>query len=277
MRPVNATCDAGTDFVPTLPRPLNIMAQHSFDIHHREMTIRGTCYLPDVARRVPTVLLLHSFTGNRIESGFMFVQIARALCQEGIAAVTFDFRHSGESDGTFEDMLVSGQIEDALRMTEWLGGRPFADRSRLGLLGFSLGGLVAACLSARTTIYRALMLVAPTTVDNLCRVAGEAKPDRPARAGPHHLHPRLFEDLRQLDPIGDCTRNPRPTLVVHGSEDTAVPPDVCGEFIIAMQTAGIDLVANHIPDADHTFSRKGHRTALIDAVTTWSRNVMLQP
>ncbi len=70
-------------------------------------------------------------------------------------------------------MLVTGELDDCLAMTKWLQARLFADRTRLALLGFSLGGLLAACTSARTNVYRSLVLLAPTTVLNLCRHAGE--------------------------------------------------------------------------------------------------------
>ena len=46
-------------------------------------------YKPAADRRYPTVLLLHGFTGQRTESGFLFVRLARAMNRRGMAAVTF--------------------------------------------------------------------------------------------------------------------------------------------------------------------------------------------
>src|SRR5690606_27088048 len=181
----------------------------------------------------PTVLMLHGFTGQRIESGFLFVQLARALVKQGIAAVTFDFLHSGESDGSFDQMLVTGELADAMRITDWVRGQPFVDRSRLGLLGFSLGGLLACCVTGRTDAYRALVLLAPTTVANMSRHAGERGGGERVAIGPHQLHPQFFDDMRTLDPVGDCLRHPRPTLLVQGTADKAVPPNVSMTFVDA--------------------------------------------
>ncbi len=250
------------------------MDQRAIEVDHGGRTIRGMVYLPAGGRRAPAVLFLHAFTGQRIESGFMFVQLARALAQLGVAAVTFDFLHSGESDGSFDQMLVSGQLADARRMTQWLQSQPFADRARLGVLGFSLGGLTAACLCARVTAYGALVLIAPTTVENLCRVAGESRANGPPSVGPHELNPGFFDDLRRFDPVGDCVANPRPTLIVQGSADAAVPPDVAAQFETALRQAGTPVQAESVPEADHNFSRPRTRRHLIQSVANWCEGVL---
>jgi len=245
------------------------MKQQAFEVDQRGMTLRGTSYLPDRAGRHPAVLLLHGFAGQRIEAGFMFVQIARALTEAGIAAVAFDFRHCGESDGRFEQMLVTGKVEDALRMTRWLQGQPFADRSRLGVLGYSLGGLVAACLCGRSNAYRTLTLIAPTTVENMARHAGEKTPGELVTVGPHALHPQFFDDMRTLDPLTDCMRHPRPTLIVQGTEDKAVPPDISGQYVQTMRQAGITVTMEEVAGADHSFSKPQPRQTLLRAITQW--------
>jgi dipeptidyl aminopeptidase/acylaminoacyl peptidase len=246
------------------------MTQQPWEIDRGGMMLRGTSYIPDGSGRRPTVLLLHGFTGQRMESGFIFVRLARRLNERGIAAVTFDFMHSGESDGSFEQMLVSGEIEDAQCVSAWLAVQPFVDRSRMGLVGFSLGGLVAACLCARTDLYQSLALLAPTTVANLCRVArGNTSCDDPAEVvelGPHTLHDRFFSDLKVLDPLGDITRRRRATLLVQGSSDTAVSPAVAQEYLDRLSGANMPARAVHIEGADHAFSRPTWRDKLLEAV-----------
>lgn len=240
--------------------------QHPFELEHDGQTLRGMVYRPTGAGRRPTVLLLHGFTGQRMESGFAFVKLGRTLAQRGVAAVTFDFLHSGESDGSFDQMLVTGEVADAVRVTRWAQGQPFVDRSRLGVLGFSLGGLVACCTTARTGAFAALALMAPTTVENLCRFAG-GDSDEPVTIGPHTLHPRFFDDVRTLDPVADAARHPRPTLLVQGSGDTAVPPEVSAAYAERMKTANVPLKELHIQGADHGFSKPHWRKKLITSVS----------
>lgn len=230
--------------------------------------IRGTCYKPAATGRYPTVLMLHGFTGNRVESGFMFVQLARQFAKVGMAAVTFDFRHSGESDGSFDQMLVSGELDDALRMTRWLQGQPFVDRSRLGLMGHSLGGLLTAACMKHTDVYRCIAMTAPTTAHNLARLTNRNDRERVA-VGPHRLHPKFFDDLLSMNPVSDCVDNPRPTLLVQGTEDQAVPPSVSQAYIDAMERAQVPFVHHLMPDADHGFSRPHWRKELVATLSKW--------
>ena len=256
--------------------------QQPIEVDRDGMTIRGMTYRPAVDSRTgryPAVLLLHGFTGTRIENGFMFVRLARALASRGIAAVTFDFLHSGESDGSFEQMLVTGELADALRMTEWLQHQAFVDRSRMGLLGFSLGGLLASCVSARVDGCKSLVLMAPTTEKNIARHANrEGRCSMPDGAGgtyesimfgPHCLHPAFFDDVLTLDSVGDCVKHPRPTLVVQGTGDVAVPPAVSAEFVEAMKRGGVPCELHLIEEADHAFMRPHWRSELITKVTQW--------
>ena len=44
----------------------------------------------------------------------------RDLARRGVAAITFDFRNSGESDGHFERTLPSDQLADARHLHAWM-------------------------------------------------------------------------------------------------------------------------------------------------------------
>src|SRR5271155_5466123 len=79
-------------------------------------------HLAAVLHRAPgkrLVILCHGFTGNKIESGRLFVQTARALQQAGISALRFDFMGSGDSSGEFNQMTPDTQIQDALDALAW--------------------------------------------------------------------------------------------------------------------------------------------------------------
>ncbi len=246
--------------------PPTSMPQHPFQLERAGLTLRGMTYRPDGHRRCPTVVLMHGFTGHRMENGFLFVRLARALAAHGIAAITFDFLHSGDSDGAFEQMLVTGEVQDALRVTEWVQGQPFVDRSRLALLGFSLGGVVASCVMGQSDAYHALVMLAPSSVTNMCRFSGshETCEDGRPNIGPHTLHPRFFEDLQTLRPAQDIARRPVPTLIIHGTGDDTVPPRVSEEYATVIEQAGGRVQRHLIDGADHGFSKPRWRQPLIE-------------
>ncbi|MAE60205.1 MAG: hypothetical protein CMJ49_02495 [Planctomycetaceae bacterium] len=245
------------------------MTQRPVEIDQRSQTLRGTAYLADtrgaVTQRGPAVVLLHGFTGSRTEAGFNFVLLGRRLAEMGMHAVAFDFRGSGESDGAFDDMLVSAEVDDAVRITQWTRAQSYVDRRKIGLLGFSLGGLVASCAAARLRDpIAALGLLAPTTVQNLSRHAGEGASGARAVVGPHTLRADMFDDLRTLDPLGDLARRPCPTLVVQGTADQTVTPDVSDHFIQAVRRTGASVQVEMIDGANHVFNTPAHRQQMID-------------
>lgn len=242
------------------------MRHQPFEIPRDGLTLRGMLYRPDDDRRHPAVVLMHGFTGQRMESGYLFVQLARTLAERGLAAVTFDFLHCGESDGAFERMLVSGQVDDALSVTAWTQRHPHVDRSRLGVVGFSLGGLVAGCAQGRSDAYRAAALLAPTTSENLARYAQRAADDGQVTVGPHTLHPRFFDDLLAHDPATELAAHPLPTLLVQGTDDAAVPPTVSRHYADALEGAGLPPARLDIAGADHSFTQPTSRRRVVAAV-----------
>ena len=50
-------------------------------------TLRGTVHIPDGPPPHPGVVIMHGFTGQRMESGFIFVGLSRAMDAAGLAVV----------------------------------------------------------------------------------------------------------------------------------------------------------------------------------------------
>ncbi|MCL5994755.1 MAG: alpha/beta fold hydrolase [Chloroflexi bacterium] len=109
----------------------------------------GMLHLPNGKGPHPAVLLLHGITGDKTGAHRLFVHAARALAARGIAALRFDMRGSGDSEGEFQDMTLAAEASDAQVALEWLIGRSGIDSARVGVLGLSLGGMVASMLAGR--------------------------------------------------------------------------------------------------------------------------------
>jgi alpha-beta hydrolase superfamily lysophospholipase len=99
----------------------------------------GLAYALFVPEEPPSagVVILHG-AGSAKESHFDFARTARA---RGLAALAYDARGHGHSDGAFGPRA----IEDALAMVALLGERGVA---RVGLRGSSLGGFCAILAGA---------------------------------------------------------------------------------------------------------------------------------
>ena len=110
--------------------------------------VEATLNLPDGASDVPAVLLLHGFGSSKDEVGNMYSREAAALAEKGIASLRISFRGFGKSDGDTGATTVDQQLEDALLAAHYLRDLPETDDSRLGVLGFSLGGGIAILATA---------------------------------------------------------------------------------------------------------------------------------
>src|SRR5690606_36670830 len=112
-------------------------------------TLRGMLHRPDGVDPTPAVILLHGLTGQHIESHRLFVQVARALADARFAALRFDFYGSGDSDGDYEEFTLDTELADACAGFDWLSTQSGIDPNRIGVVGLSLGGAIAALLAGQ--------------------------------------------------------------------------------------------------------------------------------
>jgi dienelactone hydrolase len=212
----------------------------------------GVLHVPE-RTPAPGVIMCHGFTGHKAEIHRLFVGAARDFCQHGLTVLRFDFRGSGDSAGEFREMTVSREIADAEAAFGFLAARPEIDPSRLGVLGLSLGGCVAACLAGREQRVRALALWAPVARVNrlIDRVAPEFGSHQVLDMQGWALGRAFLDDLHSIDPLKEIEGYHGPSLVVHGTADESVPPSDGSDYRVAL---GGRCRLHHVQSADHVFS-----------------------
>lgn len=117
-------------------------------------------HFPPPQAHPPVVLMLHGFAGDRDEED-IFPRAAKAFAAAGLASLRIDFRGAGDSGGSFADTTFSRQIEDGLAALQFLQSDKRVDSARIGIVGVSQGGLVAAIVAARSGLPKALALPLP--------------------------------------------------------------------------------------------------------------------
>jgi pimeloyl-ACP methyl ester carboxylesterase len=242
----------------------------------------GMVHLPDSKPKYPCVVFLHGYTGNRIGDHRIFVKAARELSKNGMACLRFDFRGSGESEGDFADVTLESEIDDAAAAIEFLRDFSGIDQQRVGLVGLSLGGSVAACVSGRHDV-RSLALWSPSAfIDYLVEKDDQIVRDPYAWLPPNFQdalkkHGRVdiggfmrgkdyFESLRRVDPLREIARYDGPVLFIHGSEDEVVSP-VNSEIMYDSVKGQRRLII--IDDADHCFNSIQWERQVIEATSGW--------
>lgn len=103
--------------------------------------LKGTLELPGSGDRVPGIVLCAGYGGIKER---ILPDISARLAQAGYAALRFDYRGFGESEGPKDRLFPLEQVEDIRNGLTFLSGQEVVDGSRLGLFGISFGGGNAA-------------------------------------------------------------------------------------------------------------------------------------
>ena len=262
--------------------PLN---EHWLSFEVSGQRLHGMLHLPvSGAEPHPCVILLHGFTGQALEPHRLFILMARQLAANGIAAFRFDFRGSGNSEGTFDQMTPTREVEDAraaLRLLETRGD--VLDRQRFGLLGLSMGGMIAA-LTVGVESVKSLCLWAPAAPKIMLRGLDTPAAIRAAFAakfagaefqsgisyntdlnlmdfGGNPVSSAFFEDTCGLKPFETVQQHRGSSLVVHGNADPVVPWQIGAQYAEALKTK-LHLIEGGL----HTFETLHHQQQ-VHAVT----------
>lgn len=238
--------------------------------------LAGMLHIPDKTP-APVVIFCHGFTGHRIEAHRLFVHAAREFCRRGFLALRFDFRGSGESEGLFQSMTVSGEVSDLRAAITWVEKIGEAERNLIGVVGLSLGGVVAILTAAQDNRIRAVATwSAPADLSEVARgVLGHVRLedvksigylDLPSgyRVGYGFVSEAYSMKHNVLSAVSKIS--PRPLLIVHGTRDQVVPFDHAERLY---EAAGEPKSLYVVEDADHTFSRWELQWKVINHTVEW--------
>jgi uncharacterized protein len=190
----------------------------------------------------PAVIVVHGFKG--FKDWGLWPALADRLARAGFSAVTLNLSGSGVDDtgefvypDRFGHNTFSAELQDLRRVTDALGAGELgvAPPTGLGLLGHSRGGGTAILHTATDPRIRALVTWAAIfTVDRwpaaqraAWRAAGvsEVKNMRTGQVLPQYTD--VLDDIEHnaaaLDIQSAAGRIVVPWLIVHGTEDDAVP------------------------------------------------------
>ena len=153
---------------PQTPRPPFPYASTDVVYYNKEKTIQygGTITKPNGNGPFPALLLLTgSGQQNRDEEIFghkPFAVIADDLTRKGYLVLRVDDRGVGQTTGEVKTTTTRDFAGDALVSLDYLKSLPEVDKSKLGLLGHSEGGMIAQMVAAqRNDIAFVVLLAAP--------------------------------------------------------------------------------------------------------------------
>ncbi|WIY52249.1 alpha/beta fold hydrolase [Devosia sp. YIM 151766] len=222
--------------------------------------IPTTITLPDGDGPFPFVVMFHGTGSDRHEAGGGYDLLAPKLAEAGIASARFDFAGNGDSPVDYVEYTPSSGLQDGQDVIAYMQGLDQVADDRLGLLGWSQGGMIAMMAAIHT----------PDEVKSLVTWAGVVdmsdymadKYDEAKANGftvmefdwrePLNLSVDWFDEVRALDLATDLAGYDGAVLAIAGSNDDVVLPEVTDTIL---QAAGSDDEAKEIIEgADHTFN-----------------------
>jgi uncharacterized protein len=139
---------------PTKPYPY-VEEEVTFPNTKANIVLTGTLTTPRTAAPFPVVLLIAGSgphdRDETIAGQHPFLILADALTRSGYAVLRYDKRGIGASTGDYASATTQDFASDAEAAITFLKTRHDANTKKLGIIGHSEGGLIAATLATRPT------------------------------------------------------------------------------------------------------------------------------
>ncbi len=237
-----------------------------------EVKMNGVAYLAGGVGPHPTVVLLHGLPGNEKN-----LDLAQAIRRAGWNVVTFNYRGSWGSPGTFS---FEGNLADARAVLAFVRAPSNAkflgiDTGRLVLAGHSMGGWVTALTAAQDKSLAGAVMISAADMGGEGAMAA-AKPmvakamsedmETLSSTTPEKMADEIIAFSPRLSFNAAVARglSAKPLLVLTSDDGLAPNAD---KLVKAIQDDGGTQVTLHHEATDHGWS--GKRIALEAAIIEW--------
>lgn len=246
--------------------------------------IFGILHLPKHVIKPPCVLICHGLGGHKTGRYRVYVDLAESLVKAGLAVFRFDFRGSGDSEGSFSEMTLTGEISDAGKALDFLYKDPRVDNERIGVFGRSMGGAVAVLSSASFGHVKSIVLWAPMfngeqwmhlwaqvrdgkatdeESEEMRRINGQVA-GIPFYAEMFNMH--IDKELKALHDV--------PLLIIHGDNDPVISMQHSEMYHLERRHSSAPTEFIQLPGADHDFTLTQDRIFAIARTTNWFQETL---
>jgi alpha/beta superfamily hydrolase len=138
----------------------NVVFKNNLD----SISLAGTITYPKMGSDFPAVILISGSGPQDRNSELLnhkpFLVIADYLTKRGIAVLRVDDRGTGEAEGEYNETGLNGFVNDTESAFEFLKTRKEINHSKIGLIGHSLGGIIAPIIASENTDVSFIVILA---------------------------------------------------------------------------------------------------------------------
>ncbi|MFC5626325.1 alpha/beta hydrolase family protein [Algoriphagus winogradskyi] len=139
-----------------------------FDNKQAEILLAGTLTMPEQDGIYPAVVLISGSGPQNRDEELMghkpFLVLSDYLTRNGIAVLRFDDRGTAASTGDFSAATSVDFATDVASAVQYLQSRPEIDKSKIGLVGHSEGGIIAPMVAGDSDDIDFIVLLAGTGI-----------------------------------------------------------------------------------------------------------------
>jgi putative redox protein len=238
--------------------------------NHQGEKLTGTLHRPDNPTHYG-VVFGHCFTCSR-HTGILR-HICTELEAEAFMSLRFDFSGNGQSQGRFDESTYSKQIQEMEIAAAFIAEK---GALRIGLVGHSMGAVIAILTAARmSTINAVCALAGRLSGLNATHFLSQSQRKELDDTGRVFFNSRgrslqlstgFFADAGQYNLPETITNLKIPLLIVHGDRDEIIPVQ---EAYLAEKLNREYTTLAIFPGADHMFSQKEFRRQVSESVVNW--------
>jgi len=253
-------------------------------LHNEGQKIFGIVHWPLTPGPWPAVLICHGMGGQKTGKYRIYVSLAERLVKQGIAVLRLDFRGSGDSEGSFQEMTLESEVSDALEGLKYLSQQKKIDPERIGIFGRSLGGVVAVITARRFAKIKSLAVWAPlfngdqwqenwglVKSNNITPELRDVLMSINGQLAGYPFFEQLF-DLKLEQEFEDLHHVP--FLHMHGEKDETISLTHAEMYEKVRQRSKAKNKFIRLPLSDHDFSHPKEQQFALDETTEWFKNTL---
>ncbi len=139
--------------------------EHRVEFHNQGVKLAGSLLLPRSEVPVPAVVFVHGAGRQTRES---YREVGAYFASQGIAALIYDKRGTGQSGGTYESYApYENLVNDTLSTIAFLKERREIAASQIGIWGLSQGAYISAAAASRSEDIQFIIVVGADVADGM--------------------------------------------------------------------------------------------------------------
>jgi putative redox protein len=235
----------------------------------QKKSLSGLLELPEV-RVNCFAIFAHCFTCSK--DGIAATYISRALAENGVAVLRFDFTGLGNSAGDFSNTNFSSNLDDLFAAAEFLQKQYAAPQL---LIGHSLGGSAVLAVANQIESIKAVVTInAPATAEHVKHLFVDAHNEilnnQSAEVSlggrSFTIQKQFIEDLNRHNTLNHIKQLGKALLVFHSPVDQVVSIDEATRIYVAAKHPKSFISLDH---ADHLLSDKGDADYVAAVIIAW--------